>query len=324
MRLPPLNSLKAFEATVRLGGFTAAASELGVSPAAVSLQVKKAEEYLGKTLFLRTHNSLLLTDAGRSYYPAISEALMGISTVTDQLLETEARSRIVISTIQSLAEKWVAPAVVRFRQAHPETGVELRIETDPVDLRRRQVDIRITYESHLYPQHQSVPIFRDTAHPFCTRAFHDQHIGETGLEALPDNLLIHTDWGEHYASHPTWAGWFRMAGMPRNPDLRSGLRVGGAAVAHALAAQGAGIALIPKMLTDANPDADGYPFPARQGLPLPYSYFAILPGPSGTSTASDQKERLVSRLVRELSPDANAKGLKSQDPAASPPGPPHG
>ncbi|KIC20035.1 LysR family transcriptional regulator [Leisingera sp. ANG-Vp] len=300
MRLPPLNSLKAFEAAVRLGGFTSAASELGVSPAAVSMQVRKAEEFLGKTLFRRTHNSLLLTDAGRSYYPAISEALMGISAVTDQLLENEARSRIAISTIQSLAEKWVAPAVSRFRKLYPETGIELRIEPDPVDLLGTPTDIRVTYESHLYPQHATVPIFKDVAYPFCTRAFHDQHIKPAGMAAVPDHLLIHTDWGEQYASHPTWAGWYRASGTAKNPDVRKGLRAGGAAVAFALASQGTGMALVPKMLTDAAPDKSGFIFPDPLGLPLPYSYFAILPKPAALQKAGPPKTAQVKALLDEL------------------------
>ncbi|KIC12544.1 hypothetical protein RA19_01295 [Leisingera sp. ANG-M1] len=298
MRLPPLNSLKAFEAAVRLGGFTAAAAELGVSPAAVSMQVRKAEEFLGKSLFRRTHNSLLLTDAGRSYYPAVSEALMGISAVTDQILENEARSRIAISTIQSLAEKWVAPAVSRFREHHPETGIELRIEPDPVDLLRTPADIRLTYESHLYPQHSSVPIFQDTAHPFCTWAFFEQHIAGRGIAAVPDHLLIHTDWGEQYASYPTWAGWFRAAGAAKTPDMRKGLRVGGAAVAFALAAQGAGIALAPRMLTDAATDAEQFVLPEPLNLPLPYSYSAILPHQSGPPAKTALVKTLLDELVR--------------------------
>jgi len=300
MRLPPLNALKAFEASVRLGGFTPAAAELGVSPAAVSMQVKKAEEFLGKTLFRRTHNSLLLTDAGRSYYPAVSEALIGISAATDQLMENEARSHIRISTIQSLAEKWVAPAVSRFRDMHPGTGVELRIEPDPVDLQRARTDIRITYESHLYPQHASVPLFKDTAFPFCTEAFRRRHIQGGDLATVPDRLLIHTDWGDHYASHPTWAGWFRASGAAKTPDVRKGVRVGGAAVAYALAAQGAGIALVPGMLIDAGAAAERSALPGRLGLSLPYAYSAVLPKTPAQANTPPPKAAAIQALIAEL------------------------
>ena len=287
-------------AAPELGVSPAAAPELGVSPAAVSMQVKTAEEFLGKTLFHRTHNSLLLTDAGRSYYPAISEALMGISSATDVLLENEARSRITVSTIQSLAEKWVAPAVARFRRAQETIGVELRIEADPVDLQRSGVDLRITYESHLYSQHDNVPLFRDTAYPFCTAAFHAEFIADGGLAAVPDSFLIHADWGDHYASHPTWGAWFRAAGEAKTPDMRRGLRVGGAAVAFALASQGAGMALLPRMLKNTNPSAPETVFRDPLGLPLPYAYFAVLPKPSALRPEAPDKARLITALIAEL------------------------
>lgn len=300
MRLPPLNSLKAFEATVRMGGFTAAASELGVSPAAVSMQVKKVEEFLGKTLFRRTNNSLHLTDAGRYYYPTISDALMSISVATDQLLESEVRSRIVISTIQSLAEKWVAPAVSKFRSLNPETGLELRIESDPVDLLRTQTDIRVTSESHLYPQHTSVPLFADTVYPYCNQPFREQNLAEGDLTRVPDSLLIHTDWGEQYASYPTWSAWFRAAGTARTPDVRKGLRVGGAAVAFALASQGAGIALVPKMLICAKTGSEHFLQSDWPGLPLPYAFVAILPKHTSPPHETSRKAALVQALLGNL------------------------
>ncbi|UWQ30195.1 LysR substrate-binding domain-containing protein [Leisingera sp. M523] len=302
MLLPPLNALKAFEAAVRLGGFTPAASELGVSPAAVSMQVKNAEAFLGKTLFHRLNNRLLLTDAGRTYYPAISEALTAISTATENLIETEARSGLAVSTIQSLAENWVAPAISRFREAFPGTGIELRIEADPVDLLNTRTDLRVTYESNLYPQHTQLPLFKDVAHPFCTQAFYDSHVAGSGIAAVPDALLIHTDWGEQYASHPTWANWFRAAGLARNPNMRKGLRVGGAAVALELARQGAGIALVPKMLAEAKHPASLGVVVGEPGLPLPYAYFAIVPQSAAQQTGAAEKNPPLQAFLEELIP----------------------
>ncbi|WP_298853220.1 LysR substrate-binding domain-containing protein [uncultured Ruegeria sp.] len=294
MRLPPLNALKAFEATVRQGGFTQAASELGVSPAAVSMQVKNAEEYLGKKLFRRLNNRLLMTDAGRMYYPVISEALTAISSATENLMEIEARSRITVSTIQSLAENRVAPAMARLRARFPDTGIDLRIEADPVNLRDTRTDLRITSENHLYPQHEHIPLFKDTAYPFCMKDFFERHISGSGMENVSDHLLIHTDWGEQYASHPTWANWFRNAQIVRRPSVRKGLRVGGAVIACALAEQGVGVALVPRTLIDARiTDVRRFHI-GDPGLPLPYSYYAVLAEP-------DAKRRSILRaFIDEL------------------------
>ena len=68
-RLPPLNALRAFEASARLGSFVAAAAELRVSPAAVSQQVRNLEQYLDMTLFQRLARGLVLTEQGRDYLP---------------------------------------------------------------------------------------------------------------------------------------------------------------------------------------------------------------------------------------------------------------
>lgn len=301
MRLPPLNPLKAFEATVRLGGFTAASVELGVSPPAVSMQVRKAEEYYGKKLFRRSHNALHLTDAGRQLYPSVSAALIELSTISDHLLENEARSNLVISTIQSLAVQWVSPAIARFRRACPDVGIELRIEADPIDLERALVDIRLTNESHFYPQHATTQLFDDTVFPTCTHSFADKYLTQDGFQSLPDSALIHTDWGENYASFPTWAAWFRTAGIARTPDMRKGLRVGGAAVASALVLNNAGIALIPKRLFRDLPMGDHVVLPSMVGLPLPYSFYAITPQQHGqASRRSLSKGPLVNGFLNEL------------------------
>ena len=75
MRLPPLNSLRAFEVAARLGGFAAAAQELHVTPAAVSYQIKTLEDSLGLELFSRLPRGIQLTSAGQELLPDIARGL---------------------------------------------------------------------------------------------------------------------------------------------------------------------------------------------------------------------------------------------------------
>jgi len=84
-RLPPLNSLRAFEAAARHLSFKRAADELGVTPGAVSQQVKSLEVSVGVKLFRRLPRGLLLTGAGESYLPAISRAFHASSEATDHV-----------------------------------------------------------------------------------------------------------------------------------------------------------------------------------------------------------------------------------------------
>lgn len=275
MKLPPLNALKAFEATVRCGGFSAAALELRVSAAAVSMQVRKLEDFMGKTLFVRKNNSVALTDAGRFLYPKIAQSINGIASVTEHFLEGQTRSRLVVSTIQSLAEKWLVPAVSQFKQKHHDLGIELRIEEDPVDFIRHRIDLRVTYGGQFYPELLTTRLFQEMVVPLCTPEFKDKYIKDGPLSDVPDELLIHIDWGEAYASYPTWAAWFQKANISRYPDTQKGLRVAGAGIAIGLVAAGAGVALAPKKMSHFEREQGQLVEVSDLNLPLSYSYHAV-------------------------------------------------
>ena len=91
LTLPPLNALRAFEAAARTGSYVAAAEELGVSAAAVSLQIRKLEDYLGKQMFTRKNNRVVLTDAGHAIRYGAAAALQMISDTTEQLVSDRSR-----------------------------------------------------------------------------------------------------------------------------------------------------------------------------------------------------------------------------------------
>ena len=84
-RLPPLDLIKGFEAAARLSSVTLAAEELFLTQSAVSRQIKALEEHLGVALFHRRQRGLELTDAGRDYLDAVSQALKILRTATDEL-----------------------------------------------------------------------------------------------------------------------------------------------------------------------------------------------------------------------------------------------
>ncbi|MCG8325832.1 MAG: LysR family transcriptional regulator, partial [Thiotrichales bacterium] len=97
--MPPLNALKAFEAAARTGGYVSAARELGVSPSAVSQQVRNLELFFDKQLFQRYHNRITLTDAGIAIYEESAGALETLVDMTARVLVGEARTRLVISLL---------------------------------------------------------------------------------------------------------------------------------------------------------------------------------------------------------------------------------
>lgn len=243
--LPPLNALRAFESAARHGSYVRAADELGVSAAAVSQQVKNLEEFLGKRLFRRYNNRIALTDAGQTIFSGASDALQSISALTEQVVSGRARSRLVISSVPSMAERWIAPRLGAYRERAPNMRFELRSEEDLVDFTRHEIDLRLSYGLNHYPDLVSVPLMQDEVVPMCSPDYAGRHpaILRQGLSAVPDDDLIHTNWGPSFVSHPTWRLWLGLSESRREPDEARGYRVGSSSLALDLAARGVGVAL---------------------------------------------------------------------------------
>src|SRR5688500_5865899 len=138
----PLSGIRVFEAAARLGSFTRAAEELGMTQAAVSYQVKALEDRLGTAMFRRLPRQVELTAAGERLYRAASEAMTAIRTAVAELTET-AGGILSVTTLATFAARWLVTRLGAFQLAHP--AVAVRLDTSPrlVDLRHENVDVAI-------------------------------------------------------------------------------------------------------------------------------------------------------------------------------------
>ena len=278
LKLPPLNALKAFEIAARTGSYVAAANELRVSPAAVSQQVRKLEQYFDKKLFVRYNNRIVLTDAGTTIYTNAAPALQELSNVTRQVLEGSARSRLVVSVLPSLAQDWLAPRLASFCRAMPGIGIETRIEDDPVDFARNRIDLRICYGPFLYPDFKAISLFHDAVVPMCSPKFADEHnLNEANLSQLADEQFLHTSWGSSFASPPTWKDWFANAGIQRSPNISLGHQIGMSSIALEYARLAMGVILGQRQLAANDFRNNGLLLLSEQSLPLSHAYSAVHP-----------------------------------------------
>lgn len=117
--LPPLNSLRAFEAAARLGSFTRAAEELFVTQAAISQQVKLLEQHLKTPLFVRRAKGLELTDAGQNYRLILSQVFHSLRTSTQELFGERGRTLLSIKVANSFAEHFLCARLPRFIADYP-------------------------------------------------------------------------------------------------------------------------------------------------------------------------------------------------------------
>jgi LysR family glycine cleavage system transcriptional activator len=277
-RLPPLNAVRTFEVAARLASFVAAGKELGVSAAAVSQQVRHLEEYFGKKLFVRSGNRLSLTDAGLAIFPQTSRALDDIAAMTVRLLEGEMRTRLIISVPFSLAEVWLAPKLALLLESYPQLSVDVRVEDDPVDLARHDVDIRVSYGDYHYPPLEAIPLVHDQVVPLCAPELWYRHgNSDFDLTRIHESLFIHTQWGPSYASHPTWSDWYASEVGQVSPDPALGRRSGLSSLSITLAKLGCGIALGQKLIAQPDLAAGRLIVLSARSLPLGHPYCAFVP-----------------------------------------------
>jgi LysR family transcriptional regulator, glycine cleavage system transcriptional activator len=255
-KLPPLNAVRAFEVAARAGSFTLAATELGVSSAAISQQIRNLEDWFGKQLFVRNGNRIALTDAGHAIYPQTARALGEIAAVGRRMLEGGLRTRLVVSVPFSLAELWLAPRLAALLETFPQMAIDIRVEDDPVDLVRQNIDLRISYGDYHYPALKMIRLVHDDVLPVAAPDFWRRHgNGASNLTDVHESQFIHTNWGPNYASHPSWADWFAAAGGNRAPDPSHGRRVGLSSLAISAARLGLGIALGQRIMASADLEA---------------------------------------------------------------------
>ncbi len=278
LKLPPLNALKAFESAARNGSYVTAADELHVSPAAVSQQVNKLEAYFDKQLFSRFNNHILLTDAGTSIYSILAPPLSELSRQTRKMLDGSTRTRLVVSVLPSLAHGWFAPRFALFCDNNPEVNIKLRVEDDPIDFARDDVDLRICYGTRFYPDFKHSFLFSDEVAPLCSPEFVKTHnLDESNLSKLPDRLFLHTVWGSSYASNPGWADWFAARSIDRKPALADGHQVEMSSFAIHFARLGIGVSLGQVELARPQLESGLLMRLSDQALPLGHGYYAVFP-----------------------------------------------
>jgi LysR family glycine cleavage system transcriptional activator len=242
-RLPPLQTLRAFEATGRLLSMTRAAQELHVTHGAVSRHIKTLEGHLGIPLFLRLTRRLVLTDQGAEFLLVVTRLLAELTREAERLQSPKSAGRLIISTGISFASKWLGPRLHRLMARHPELDVHLDITDTDVDLNRGQVDAAVRYGGGRYPHVASERILEETLTPVCSPAYRAERGGLPSVESLSECRLLHEDrllYEDRWLAN--WEHWFAVAGADGLPRGRGPIYSHGSMVIEA-AIRGEGVAL---------------------------------------------------------------------------------
>jgi LysR family glycine cleavage system transcriptional activator len=243
--MPPLNALRAFEAAARHLSLTKAASELHVTAGALSHQIRGLEDLLGLKLFERHVRSIALTSAGRQLFPGLQTGFVHIRDAVAGLSDASDERILVISTPPGLTAKWLAPRLYRFSAAHPEIDVRVssslgnaNFTTDGVDVAVRNLSLDAASDAELVIE----KLVEVRLVPVCSARLIEAHGPFTSPAALKGVPLIHDESLASRADMPTWADWFKAAGVS-GVDVNRGLRFNSADHALDATVEGAGVLL---------------------------------------------------------------------------------
>ena len=275
-QFPGLRTLRAFDAAARHLSFTRAADDMGVTPAAISNQIKELEDQLGVELFIRTSRTMRLTREGEILRVASAESLETLAKALHRIKRLENRNQIRVSSTPSVAAKWLVPRLDGFLSAFPSADVRIDVSNTLVDFERDDVDVAIRFGAGKYPGLRADLLFQDSLSPVCSPTVITRDKPLQVPRDLLRHTLIHLDWQASGSPWPNWRMWMQAAGIKEFDDKR-GLHFGQTSLTIQAAIDGQGVAL-----GDSNLVADDLaagrlvkPFELSLKAPDAFSYFVI-------------------------------------------------
>jgi len=241
-KLPPMNSVRAFEAAARHVSFTKAGEELHVTHGAISRQVSQLESWLGTPLFRRLASQLTLTDAGRSYARELTSLLDRLAVASSHLRERGSPAAALnVSAPPTFTMRWLIPRLSGFQRQRADIEVRLTTSIAPVNFHENAYDIAIRGATQGLPGCTSQPFMTEVIVPVCHR-----DLMEGNRLREPADLASHTLISYHTAPH-TWEEWLRDAGVANLKPV-STLDFEQMFFALQAALEGLGVVLVPLFL----------------------------------------------------------------------------
>jgi LysR family glycine cleavage system transcriptional activator len=214
-KLPPLIELRAFEAAGRHMSFKQAAAELGVTPTAISHQIRLLEGYCGRSLFRRRPRPLSFTETGAQLFPVVRDGFEAFGAAFATIAPHRENRPLRITTTNTFASRWLVPRLPRWRKEHSDIPLEV-IGTDTVlDLDAGDADLAIRHADTAPKDGVSCQLFRDAFWPVCNPALLSDRVPLVDAADLRGHLLIHQHWPNFVPHPPTWSQWLADAQIRR-------------------------------------------------------------------------------------------------------------
>ena len=265
--LPPLHTLRAFEAIGRLRSFTLAAGELHLTHSAISHQMRALESSLQTCLIDRSRREIALTPQGEQFLAVVRPVLQQLAEVSDRLRHGDAR-RLRINVLPSFAARWLLPRLGDFFLRHPDIEVEVAATQAVVDLKAAGAHLGIRYGDGHWPGVSSELLFDERLFPVASPSYIRAH----RLRSIPDlrrAVLLRDDF------HP-WEPWLEQASLDPS-ECEFGAVYRDSALVLQAAESGQGVALARSWLAADALKAGTLRRIGTLDIPAGASYYLVLP-----------------------------------------------
>ena len=248
-KIPSLQALACFDAAARHESYTRAAQELALTQGAVSRQITALEEFLGMALFRRTRHGVALTERGAAYAKQVAPRLQGLEQDTLEAMSTQGQgSTVHLAAVPTFATRWLIPRLPLLAAQHPEITVHIETNTRPFMFGETPFDAALyagtAEQVHQWAGTKATLLMPEEVVPVCSVKLmnHQTQLTPQTIAALP--LLQQSTRAE------AWLQWFEAQGM-EVPLALAGARYELFSMTAAAATQGMGVALVPRLLVEA-------------------------------------------------------------------------
>ena len=289
-RLPPLNALKAFAVAAREGSFTLAGEALHVTQGAISRQVKQLETSLGVPLFLRVHQAVELTPAGKELADTLNRLFGEMEVAVNKAAAKHRPQMLSVNVPPTFATRWLAPRLSDFRTRFPH--IDLSIKTDRINVMReaRALDCLIVFGPEGWPKAE------------CKALMKERHVMVSSPKlwankkppAIPGATMLHVlDGGQRL---PVWEQWIAQHG-PHDLDARPGLNFSTLDQAISAAIAGAGVVIVDESMVVRELQSGELVRHNKLCVEGPSGYWVVLP--TAPSSAPARVQDFMGWLVEQ-------------------------
>lgn len=209
--IPPLNSLRAFDAVARNGSLSKAAMELKVSSSAVSQQISSLENWMEVRLLQRSSNKTSLTSVGTQFAGQINNIFDHLEDNVSKTRKTHDRNEIRISVLPSLATRWLMNRLPNYSSIHPNSRVMVEASFNVVNFDQEEFSLAIRSGMGSYLGCHTIKLFDEYIMPVCSPEYWQQH--KVSLVDIGKCVLLADHSTGPQDSNLNWNSWMHRSNL---------------------------------------------------------------------------------------------------------------